>query len=91
MVAQLALRFEADLRASDQRVGVPVREWRWFQAAEVRPAPAPRPRTGRGFIRGIKDLITGIDVFADSVFDAVGVGKAIKEIKEPFGMSLDED
>ena len=64
-------------------------------AAPVAPPPSAAERAPRrggfgGMVKAIKDLITGIDVFADSVFDAVGVGKALKEIKELFGMSLDE-
>jgi len=50
----------------------------------------PRKRGFGGVIKSIKDLITGMDVFADSVFDAAGIGKALREIKELFGMSLDE-
>jgi len=50
----------------------------------------PRKRGFGGMVKSIKDLITGMDVFADSVFEAAGIGKALKEIKELFGMSLDE-
>jgi hypothetical protein len=70
---------------------------RWFQFASppVQTADAPRrvkapaPRGG-GFIQGLKNLIARVDVFAESALDAAGIGKALLEIKELFGMSLEE-
>lgn len=51
-----------------------------------------RPKQGGsgGMVKSIKDLVTGVDVFAKSVFAAAGIGSGIEEIKELFGMSLDE-
>ena len=37
-----------------------------------------------------KTRFVRVDVFADSVFEAAGIAKALKEIKEMFGMSLDD-
>lgn len=51
-----------------------------------------RPKKGGfgGMVKSIKDLVAGVDVFAKSVFAAAGIGSGLEEIKELFGMSLDE-
>lgn len=64
-------------------------------AAQVSPpltAPERRPRKAGfgGMVKSIKDLVAGVDVFAKSVFAAAGIGSGLEEIKELFGMSLDE-
>ena len=92
MVAVLALRFEAVLQRTDQPIRAPVQQRGWFGfGARTVTAEEARPRRTGGFVRALKDLLSGIDVFADSVFDAVGIGKALKEIKELFGMSLENE
>jgi hypothetical protein len=50
-----------------------------------------RPKQGglTGMVKSIKELVTGVDVFAKSVFAAAGIGSGLEEIKELFGMSLD--
>lgn len=55
-------------------------------------APERRPKKGGfgGMVKSIKDLVAGVDVFAKSVFAAAGIGSGLEEIKELFGMSLDE-
>lgn len=93
MVLVLLNRCDALWRQADRVTPAQERVAAW--AAPVAPPPSAAERAPRrggfgGMVRAIKDLVTGIDVFADSVFDAVGVGKALKEIKELFGMSLDE-
>lgn len=91
MVAVLALRFEAMLQQTDQPVRAPLQKRGWFGfGARTVTAEEARPRRAGGIVKALKDLISGIDVFADSVFDAVGIGKALKEIKELFGMSLED-
>lgn len=64
-------------------------------AAPVSPpltAQERRPKKGGfgGMVKSIKDLVAGVDVFAKSVFAAAGIGSGLEEIKELFGMSLDE-
>lgn len=92
MVAVLALRFETLLSQTQQEVMSPVEKRSWFQFGSRNVGrDETRPRRAKGLVGTLKDLITGIDVFADSALDAVGIGKGLKEIKELFGMSLDDD
>ena len=92
LVAMLALRVEQLFRQTDQVLPGQLQQRQWFQSIERKPTAAEaRPRRPGGIIKGIKDLIGGIDVFADSIIEATGIGGAIREIKELFGMSLDEE
>lgn len=92
LVAMLALRVDQLFRQTDQILPGQLQERQWFQSVERKPTAAEaRPRRRGGFIKGIKDLIGGIDVFADSIIEATGIGGAIREIKELFGMSLDDE
>jgi hypothetical protein len=98
MVALQALRIERWYPDSPMPGGS-VMQRAWFQYAappvtieQAAPpkvaTPGVRPRGS--FISALGKLITRVDVFADSVFEAAGIAKALKEIKEMFGMSLDE-
>ncbi|HQR19537.1 MAG TPA: hypothetical protein PKV98_01635 [Burkholderiaceae bacterium] len=98
MVGLQALRIERWYPDSPMPGGS-VTQRRWFlyaappvtveQTAPPKLAsPGVRPRGS--FISGLGKLITRMDVFADSVIEAAGIGGALKEIKELFGMSLDD-
>ena len=98
MVGLQALRIERWYPDSPMPGGS-VTQRRWFlyaappvtveQAAPPKVAtPGVKPRGS--FISGLGKLITRVDVFADSVLEAAGISKALKEIKDLFGMSLDD-
>jgi len=98
MVGLQALRIERWYPDSPMPGGS-VMQRAWFQYAapavtieQAAPpkvaAPGVKPRGS--FISGLGKLITRVDVFADSALEAAGISKALKEIKEMFGMSLDD-
>ncbi|MFM2398114.1 MAG: hypothetical protein RL341_271 [Pseudomonadota bacterium] len=57
------------------------------QAAARRAAPKRKPGAVK---RAFQNWFKGVDVFLDSVIAATGMDGAIKEIKELFGLAVDE-
>jgi hypothetical protein len=57
------------------------------QAAARRKEPKKKPG---GLKRAFQNWFKGVDVFLDSVIAATGMDGAIKEIKELFGLAVDE-